>query len=200
MKTQQGPTCERYEILASTSMDEALDRDEQQELLDHVVRCESCREFFVDARALEGLSVMTGARAATEEPSPEIWAQIESRAADGDQRRTGGMPAWAWRAAAALLLGAALAFVPWPAAPTNDLNARQMDVVLEGDRGDMTEGRFLQLTGEILRADRRFHFAMQEVMEKVIDHEWDSEGSTSEGLTEDNTSDEDEGEHSPYRA
>ena len=36
-------------------------------------------------------------------------------------------------------------------------------------------------------------------MEKVIDDEWDVEGATSEGLTEETESDEGEGESSPFR-
>jgi hypothetical protein len=40
---------------------------------------------------------------------------------------------------------------------------------------------------------------MQEVMEKVIDDEWEQEGGISEGLTEESENDEGEGESSPYR-
>ena len=34
--------CEHYETLVSTWLDGLLDRSEQVECLDHVVRCESC--------------------------------------------------------------------------------------------------------------------------------------------------------------
>ncbi len=63
----------------------------------------------------------------------------------------------------------------------------------------MTESRFLELATEILRADRRYHFAMQEVMDKVIDDEWEPEGVTSEGLSEESAKDEGEEESSPFR-
>lgn len=110
-----------------------------------------------------------------------------------------GLPSWAWRAAAALLLGVALAFLPWPQSPTPARSASQVELVLEGSRGAMSEVRFLELATELLRADRRYHFAMQEVMEKVIDDEWDLEGATSESLSEESKDDEGEGESSGFR-
>lgn len=191
-------SCENYETLVSTWMDEGLEHVDQRRLFDHFVRCPECRRFYAEARALEGLVAMTGRGATAEEPPPELWDGIRSRTARPESKAQ-NWPGWGWRAAAALLLGAALAFAPWPTTRPVDRSDRRMNVVLEEDRGDMTERRFLELATEILRADRRYHFAMQEVMDRVIDDEWEPEGVTSEGLSEERARDEDAEEASPFR-
>ncbi len=196
MSTEDRLSCETYEILISTWIDEEIERDQQRELLDHLVRCPACREFYIESRALDGLVALAGEGARAQEPPPGLWDRIQTRAAEPTataENRSG----WVWRAAAALLLGAALAFVPWPAARPADRPARQMEIVLEADKGSMSDQRFLQLAAEILRADRRYHYAMQKVMEKVVDDEWEPEGASSEGFTEDRTKDQDG--DSPFR-
>ena len=69
--------CEHFESQLSAWLDAQLDRPDQVECLDHLVRCASCREFYVDARALDGLlsAIRTPADATT--PSPEVWKRIE---------------------------------------------------------------------------------------------------------------------------
>ena len=193
--------CENYEVLISTWMDESLERDDQRELFDHFTRCSACRSFYRDARALEGLVAATSEESTlAENPSPAVWSQIESRTTR-EEKSVAGVPAWALRAAAVVVLGVALAFLPWPQSPVPARNANSVELVLEENRGLMTDGRFVELAAEVLRSDRRYHFAMQEVMEKVIEDEWDLEGATSEGLTDDSKSDEGEGEgeSSPFR-
>ena len=137
--------CETYEVLISTWMDEGLERSGQRELFDHFVRCESCRAFYSDARALEGLVVAAapGERADLAEiPSPEVWERIESKTAP--EPETGrGLPSWMLRAAAALVVGVGLAFVPWPRSAAPARAATQVDLVLEENRGSMTEVRWL---------------------------------------------------------
>ncbi len=192
------PDCEVHEILISTWLDEGLERAEQRELFDHIVRCPDCRGFYADARALEGLAAIAGTTDAGEPPPPELWDRIRRRT-EPPAASSESWPSWVWRAAAALLLGAALAFAPWPTTRPADRSARQLDVVLEEDRGDMTDRRFLELATEILRADRRYHFAMQEVMDKVIDDEWEPEGATSEGLSEEPAKHGDGEEGRPFR-
>lgn len=193
------PNCETHEILISTWMDEGLERGAQRELFDHLTRCSACRAFYRDARALEGLAAVASDKPAlAEDPSPEVWSRIESRTGPAE-KTVAGLPSWGLRAAAVLVIGVALALVPWPQSPAPARASNQVELILEGDRGLMTEMRFLELATELLRADRRYHFAMQEVMEKVIDDEWDLEGATSEGLTDDSKNDEGEGESSPFR-
>lgn len=45
--------------------------------------------------------------------------------------------------------------------------AGALEVELEGDRGRMTEDRFVALATEVLRADRRYHLEMLEIMSTV---------------------------------
>ena len=195
MNRHEEQSCDSSEILISTSIDEGLERIAQRELLDHLVRCSECRGFYAESRALEGLVAIAG-EGSLEAPPVELWRQIEDRTLGVPSR---GLPGWAKRAAAAMLLGLALAFVPWPVSSPPDGSVRQVNLVLEENRGDMTEGRFVDLATEILRSDRRYHFAMREVLDRVIDDEWELEGGTSEGLAEEGASDEDEGESSPFR-
>ncbi len=194
MSADERTTCESYELRLSAWLDENIDRIEQHELVDHLVRCSECREFYAQSRALAGLVTMADGGAELEAPPAELWERIQERVAQPPASSS----AWVWRAAAALLLGAALAFLPWPATQPDDRSGR-MDIVLEADRGDMTESRFLQLAAEVLRADRRYHFAMQQVMDRVIDEEWGPEGVSSEGISEDRANDPDDDDGSPFR-
>ena len=44
----------------------------------------------------------------------------------------------------------------------------QAEVVLGENVGQMTDTRFVELTKEVLRADRQYHSAMHEIMEQVV--------------------------------
>lgn len=199
--------CETFEILVSTWLDEGLDRRLQRELLDHFVRCAECRRFYREARSLEGLVAVTEPETAPE-PAPEaVWEQIERRA--GREPRPGrrgvegsggisGWRRWAIAAAAALVVGIALPFVPWPAGGT-DRAAAPIDILLEENRDEMTETRFVELTTELLQADRKYHFAMQDVMEAVIEGSWESEGATSEGDIDERADEDDDERRSRIR-
>ena len=194
----QEASCEHYETLLSTWIDQGIGLDEQRETLDHLAECPSCRAFYRDARLLDGLVAVAGAERAFEEPAPAVWEKIRDRT-ESREVAVAGLPSWAWRAAAVLLLGAALAFVPWPIGEPPVADGKRLNIVLEGDRDSMTEGRFLELAGELLRADRRYHFAMQEVMERVIDDEWQSESGSGESVTEEDVDGRGEDESSRVR-
>ena len=57
----------------------------------------------------------------------------------------------------------------------------EVDVVLEEDRGLMTDDRFIELTTEILKADRSYHRKMFEVMSVVTAMGEEPEGSSDGG-------------------
>ncbi len=159
--------CERQETLVSTWLDGQLDeRSDQIECLDHLVRCAPCRRFYLDARALDGLvaSVRTPADAAA--PSPEVWKRVQwatSRArADRSRRR---LPAWALQAAAVLVIAAGLSVAAWRGG-TGAPAPAQAEVIL-GASAAMTDARFIELTKEVLGANRRYHTAMRQIMEQV---------------------------------
>jgi predicted anti-sigma-YlaC factor YlaD len=158
--------CEHHEASLSAWLDGQLDRAGQVECLDHVVRCASCRDFYLDARALEGLMATLRTPAETPPAPPEIWKRIEweTRAAG---RRTAHprRRAFALQAAAVLVLALGLSVLVW-----NDRVAPapgEAEVRL-GEGGDMSESRFIELTKEVLRADPRYHAAMFQVMEQVV--------------------------------
>ncbi len=57
----------------------------------------------------------------------------------------------------------------------------------------------MELTTELLQADRKYHFAMQDVMEAVIEGSWEAEGATSEGKRNESEGESDEERRSRIR-
>jgi len=165
-------SCQEHESRISAWLDGEFDAERRLELLDHFARCPGCRRFYLEARALAGL--VAGVGAAPAEPLPaDMWERIASRV---DRHRAGRAvrrrPA-VWMLRAAALLAVALGVGFWqlrgaaqPEAPP--ASASEIEVLLEQDQGEMSETRFVELTTEVLRADRRFHRAMLEVMEQVV--------------------------------
>jgi predicted anti-sigma-YlaC factor YlaD len=175
--------CEHIETLVSTWLDGELDRREQVECLDHVVRCASCRDFYLDARALDGLVAAVRTPAGAEPPSPEVWKRIEG-AARGDRARPARrrIPAWALQAAAVLVLAVGLSVVMWNGkgvAPTPE----QAEILLGSDP-EMTETRFVELTREVLQADPRYHTAMHQIMERVVSETGNTAEASAEGMVQ----------------
>lgn len=168
--------CEAHEAELSALLDGEVDRERLLPTLDHLVRCPTCRSFYRRSRALDGtLALLREGEA--EEPSPEApWEGIRRRAGLRPPRRR--PPAWSWPLAAGLLLAAGLA---WAAGsltlPTVPPPGAVLEVRVESDRGRMSEERFLELTAELLRADRRYHLALEEVLAEVNRRTFGNEGS-----------------------
>ena len=177
--------CESYESLVSAWLDGQLDRAEQVEGLDHLVRCESCRAFYLDARALDGLLGTLRTPAVATEPSPDVWKRIEwatRKRRSGSARRR--IPAWALQAAAVVVLGVGLSFMVWSGRMLEAPLPEQAEVVLGENRGQMTEKRFVELAKEVLRADGQYHSAMLEIMGQVVRDTAPTREATDEGLFE----------------
>lgn len=151
-------TCEEFEMLASAFVDDELSRDETVTLLDHLATCESCRFFYRQSRALG--AALSGSPAAVALPMT-AWQRIESRV-----RPRMVIPAWGVRAAAGILLG----LLVWQLGQFRFPPLREtgsIEVALEESKGVMSDDRFVELTSELLRADRRYHVAMLQVMTDV---------------------------------
>jgi predicted anti-sigma-YlaC factor YlaD len=157
--------CEHYETLVSAWLDDQLDRSDEVECLDHLVRCPSCRAFYVDARALDGLVGALRDPAAADAPSPEVRRRIE-RVVHREVRSasTARIPAWARNVAAALVVALGVALAGWYGDPGPAPGPTE---VVLGEGGDMTDARFVELTKEVLRSDPRYRSAMQVILQRV---------------------------------
>lgn len=178
--------CEQHEIRISAWMDEELDREGQEAMLDHLVRCPGCRDFYLGARGLAGLAAAVRTPTRAPAPSPEVWRRIEQSARPPKiGRGTHGVAAWTRRvpirgwavaAAAALLVifGSLVRRERMPMGPTSDA---MTEIRLGGNPAGMDDARFVELTKEVLGSNRRYRTAFYEVMRQVVLDSEEREGS-----------------------
>ena len=163
--------CERHQETLSAFIDGEAAPAEALPALDHLLRCAACRGFYDRARALQRRL------AASAEPAPAaVWERIVAGAA-GAPARAGSAAAalrsWAPRLAAAFVLGVAAwsgyALGGGPAPGLQGLARAEAaaQVEVQVGAGGMNDARFLDLTLEILRADRRYHDKLLEVLTAV---------------------------------
>lgn len=171
--------CERHEVALSALVDGELAADEAAGVLDHVVGCATCREFYRAARALDA-RLLDARSGAPDGPAPEsVWRRIEATHAAGPASRAPSVPRWPFAVAAAAVLTASVVALLGTRGPLT-VGVRPIDViVVEGDRGRMNDRRFLELTKELLKADRKYHSEMLRVLHQV------SRGPGGEGPPED---------------
>lgn len=203
--------CEAHQRDLSALHDGELDAREALAAVDHLTDCRNCREFWRGARALQAAAASADASGAADpRPPSDGWERIEAairEKAESDQRGLRdrsdrrSVPAWAWRIAAALVVGLGLFLTlrsappagnggEWQPASTATIEVRPGSV-------DMSERRFVELTTEVLRADPAYHQKMLEVMRRVASPEG-LPGSLREGAP--TTEDEPEsGERPPRR-
>lgn len=178
--------CEQYEILISAWHDSELDRSGQVEMLDHLVRCSGCREFFLGARRLAGLVAAVHASAAEASPSPEIWRRIEQSAppkrpgrllAAGSWKRWFPAPAWGAAAAVAALLVIFSSNLGKVRNPSNP-QTFPTEIRLGGNPDGMDDERFVELTRQVLGADKKYRTAFYEIMRQVVEDTQGTEPSS----------------------
>jgi len=155
--------CELCELELSAVMDGEAAPDNLAAALDHLVECSSCRDFYRSARAVDA-AVAQGKAS----PPPErVWRRIEAEARGAvvpfPARR---VASWVARAAAVGLVAVglwAVGVLRLPSLPVGD----EVEVSLESDRGSMSDERFVKLTTELLKSDRRYHRKMMEILTVV---------------------------------
>ncbi|MCZ6457273.1 MAG: hypothetical protein O6650_08505, partial [Actinobacteria bacterium] len=97
------------------------------------------------------------------------------------------VPRWAWAMAATIVItvgGSVALNGNYSNAADNTFGDGEIVVLLEEDRGAMTEDRFFELTTELLRADRIFRDEMYSVLDAVRSGESVSERTVTEGMSE----------------
>ena len=179
--------CHAVESDLSALIDGELQGVELQRSLGHLVDCAACREFYRRARTLDAV-----ARGETEregearDPGEELWTRIAARSqfTGGESQRpeSAGRPIpRVWAALAAVLM-LALGMVLLNA--SDDAPQSSLEIVLGEQRGQMDEARFIALTTELLRADRRYQRKMLDVMltvdERLDDLELSEDSEPSE--------------------
>jgi hypothetical protein len=169
--------CEHYETLLSTWQDGELDHSEQMEMLDHLIGCSGCREFYLDVRGLAGVVASVRTSAAAEAPSPDVWRRIErstrfessSRPSfGGSWKRWFPTPAWGVTAAAAVFLlvfSSTVGKRMSPLQPQTSLTEIQLGANPDG----MDDARFVELTKRVLGADKKYRTAFYEIMKQVVE-------------------------------
>lgn len=172
-----------FEMDISALIDGELESHRLLPLLDALVRDEQLRRFYLDARALQTtLDGDVKDDFVSEEVIPvtdDIWDGIEQRR---QQKQTkffslNSLPVKMFSAAAVILLLVGMwagGVFPWQ---TPEWKSDVLQVELEANAGNMDEQRFMELTAELLRADRRYHRRMLEMMEAVNSRAFVREGT-----------------------
>lgn len=179
--------CESYEVLVSAQVDGELETERYPELLDHVARCRTCRRFYLEAQALGGvLEALPGGPST--EPLPEsIWQEISA-----SQRKTArlvaGNSGWILRLAASVVLALGVAMTVLWLQPSPEPSQGLLEIALGETPEAMTDERFVEITTELLKGDRRYRQTMLQVMAEVEGPLTEGEGDVLariEGETED---------------
>ena len=170
--------CRDYELEISALLDGESDPSTALELLEHVGTCGSCGTFVREVREAQAKIDRAYFEA---EP---VLTEVSPRQRD---RSLGPLPRWAWGMAAAIMVavGGSLAInANYSNGSANSLTDAEIVVRLEEDRGTMTDDRFIELTTELLRADRIYRDEMYSVLDAARSGDAPNERTMSEGMNE----------------
>lgn len=173
--------CETCEMSISALLDGEAAQEEILPALDHLLECSSCRDFYRDARAL-GTALQGAAVSRMPEAAPEaLWERIDQASFETSPVRE-RWRSWAPRLAAAVLLALGTAWAALSVGGMDFHSAGQPIEVVLGESESMTEQRFVQITAEILRSDRRYHQEMLRVMSAVAEETGAREAPADQSL------------------
>jgi len=170
--------CELHEVNISALLDGELEPEAWLPLLDHLTRCPRCRAFYESARQLETLAAhcpgaLPLSGSSPDRPAASAAPPTRPRASAGPTgawRRLFRPPAWAWAAAALLLV--AIGFSSGllvRTLPQFEMPSPETPVAITlGERPEgMDQERFIALTIELLQADPSYHREMLRVLRQV---------------------------------
>lgn len=190
--------CTSYEMHISALMDGEATREDVLSILDHLPLCDSCQGFYREARRLQDVvDRMPSAAAATDAAGVTLDAdRKQTEPLRGSGRWLPGVipfgtPArWVWGIAATLLLalGFWMSVARQREAAVPGSRNQVVRLTLEEDRGRMSRARFVEMTVELLKSDRRYHRKMIEILERVEHGRFVEEGSVSFASNRDETS------------
>lgn len=170
--------CEFFEVQISALIDGELSTAELQPLMDHVLQCESCRMFYDEARTLQKLA--DDMMLATELEIAPVAVSEEPRARRFPLSSIPMAPQWAWGAAAAVILAIGLTaaqVIPDPTGLFQPSTANAQIITLEAEAGDMDDTRFVELTTELLQAEKQYHLMMFDLLDQIRRSDYIQEGS-----------------------
>lgn len=175
--------CETRELAISVMVDGELDADDVALTVDHLLSCDSCRDFYRECRALDRtLRPLRPALARERTPSHASPSpRRPPRPFGGSGIRRGLAPRWrsgrVAAAAAIVILGLGTAWVLRPGAVT-PADAPRGLVIERGERQEaMSEAHFLELAVELLEAEPRYQQEMLHALRQVQSRTFAEEGS-----------------------
>ncbi|HVS64014.1 MAG TPA: hypothetical protein VMT85_11000 [Thermoanaerobaculia bacterium] len=166
---------ESSEADVSALLDGELPPDRLLDVIDELVDSEACRTFYRQARALDGL-IAAAEPSPNEEPPRDVWTRIADAAGlPGESGWSAQRPRWIGPLVgtiAATVLVAIVAFgvrnaqrsAPLPSEPAVVDDSQLEAITIGGNRGAMTDERFLAIAEELLGADRHYRREMAEII------------------------------------
>jgi negative regulator of sigma E activity len=160
----------------SALLDGELHNERLLATIDELVESESCRTFYRQARALDGL-IAAAEPTPAEEPPHHVWSRIADATGISSEAGGWGAPRPRWLGpligtVAATVLVAIVAFGVRSAQRSGPLameapvvDDAQLDAItIGGKSGQMTDERFLALAEELLGADQHYRREMAEII------------------------------------
>lgn len=170
--------CEFFEIQISALIDGELSPAELRPLMDHVIECESCRQFYAEAQTLQKLADNLMLATALEITPVAVMEEPQTSRFSLSVFPTA--PQWAWGAAAAVILAIGLTaaqVIPDPTGLFRPTVANAQIITLEAEAGNMDNARFVELTTELLQADKQYHRMMFDLLDQIRRSEFINESS-----------------------
>ena len=163
--------CAPFEEKLSALIDGEGLVSEVPELMEHLLKCKNCADFFIEVRALDARIVeFEELDKESAMPGKDLWERIASKSgllqASKWRRLTKYWPVIPSLAATVLIFvifsGVRNALLPTNSQPANNT------VTLEEKPGKMSEKYFIQIVKELIQSDRKYQVEMLKVMREIV--------------------------------